>query len=173
MITREFLDEHMPPSNRLFMLAADVAGMTSADDILPKGLRWLASFCENDRFSGFGDGAPAWRLQHPLDWWYTVQIDGLSYKDSMQYLTAEGWPSGKPCWYVRIECGMIHYIGAEDPELAVLRAIAFTKVLAERRSTAPDCRRAIDDMIIGLALAGPPRTPSPDLSFSQDPPSPR
>ena len=49
--------------------------------------------------------------------------EGPLFKPEHNYLTAEGYPLGTTCWYVRLENeGERHWVCAESPALAICRA---------------------------------------------------
>jgi hypothetical protein len=142
MITREWLDEHLPADRALDL--AETAAPDFRTMLVGKGLsdalRWLAALHEADRVP-----RPKWKDYdpekgvHPETAW-PIRIGGLGYKGNDSYLTAEGWPLGTTCWYVKVECGWREYIAAEEPEIAALRGVFYAAVTREWRDTHPDER---------------------------------
>lgn len=150
MITREELDQHLPAGMRLADIANRIIGLPYPD--IELSLQWLARVTEEDYLSSFSDKRPTWTMVPGASWghWSELRMDGLQYKRSSHYLTAEGWPTGTTCWFVRIECGMLYIVCAENPTLAVQRAVVLVHLLLRQREIEPRLRPDIWDMVDSL-----------------------
>lgn len=133
MITRDWLDRILPPCAQLRDAAARITGDSGCG--LSDGLLWMAQATEKDFFP-----RPAWKADGLSEDAWPVRFNGLQYKDRGQYLTNQGWPLSTTCWFVTLECGWRDQVCAEDPELAVVRAVFMMDVAIKWRDTSPKGR---------------------------------
>lgn len=148
MITREFLEKHLSDGPRLYDVARRASGCAihwgDHEQSMLEGLEWMARFTENNRHP-----QPPWKTPQEFETVWPIKMRGLAYKSSMDYLTAQGWPSGhgKQCWYVCIECGFREYIGATEPVCATLRAVIVIAVTQKWQDIHPRERPNLMQMI--------------------------
>lgn len=139
MITRGWLDKHLPDTEKLHALARVIVG---SDDPLAQ-LEWLAQASDSRRYY-----TPAWQKEARANYDHALadqerwglDIGGLEYKPESRYLTAEGWPLGTRCWYVLVEKGFREVIAGETPKLALSRGIIFVHCVMMRTDTHPHQR---------------------------------
>jgi hypothetical protein len=155
MIDREFLDAAMPDNEATLRRAEALTGLDLSTDIVERGLAWLAEFQEKDRFSGYRGERDGWSDENKHDMWWNIICASLFYKGKDSYLTAEGWPLGTRCWYVRIECGRRDFACGETMRLAVLRGLIFTAVTAARRAIDPKQRPNLHTVLREYASPSP------------------
>ena len=141
ILRRDFLDTVLPDDEITRRLAERLSGLDLSEDLLGRGLRWMAKVQEDDRFTGFTG------TTDPLETWWTLNTSGLTYKGSESYLTSEGWPLGTCCWCVQVECGSRTAICAETPELAVLRTIIVIHTILQGRAMPRPQRERLDVML--------------------------
>jgi hypothetical protein len=150
-LTRDVLDKVIPKSIHLENRARKIVRIARNDRIpLEACLIWLADTIEHDRFSGFGNGKnlPDWvRGFSRTDHWQDLQIEGLEYKPAHKYLTAQGWPTGTKCWFVRMECGWREFVAHETPLITALRAVVVAHCWMQWRRIPPEERPDFVKMI--------------------------
>lgn len=166
MITREWLDKHLPVDACLPLIATrclvkhfEIApGETNVDD-LEWVLNVLAKFVEKDWHYPYcwpddGENKPSWlRLESPdydpsaTSKMWNISIHGLTYKQRSNYLTAEGWPTGTTCWFMTVDHGWKEHVAALTPMAAALRTVVFVAALLEKRSFKPGTSKRVEDYI--------------------------
>lgn len=163
MITRDWLNAHIPVDDELPRIAAhafeNVLNRTveNFDDAL-QVLTALADLVEKDRWYGLAEHKPAWMQRDHPDYEnecsYNISIRGLTYKESMSYLTAEGWYSGSPCWFITVDYGWKEYIAHETPKGALLRTIIILSAIYLSREQPPKKRKKLGEYVAQVMEAG-------------------
>jgi len=143
MFTREWFDLHMPCA-ALRKVVFKLTDLDTCEEVFVKNtLEWLVNFQESDRFPS----SPDWRKDFPLGSCYSIRFSGIHFKGSLDYLTAEGWPSGTTCWWSRVEEGSHYIVTAETVELLLMRIVVVIEALKIFRSENPHTRRRLTDII--------------------------
>lgn len=156
VITRDWLNTHIPVDEKLRDIAAKALGayigrpVENFDD-MPSVLVALADLVEKERFFPTAALNPEWmQPDHPdyeHEWSWNVSIRGLDYKESMSYLTAEGWPCGTKCWFMTVDFGWKEYIAHETPLGALYRTIVVVSACLLSRQQPPKKRKKLVEYI--------------------------
>ncbi len=170
MITREWLDEHIPVDACLPLIATLSAikyfgvapGETDVDN-----LEWIleqfSKFVERDwhyPWSLKSDpvSCPSWLKVESPDYdsqatskMWNISIRGLVYKQRSNYLTAEGWPCGTTCWFITVDHGWKEHVAGLTPMAAALRTMVFVGALVDRRKYKPGTEPQLTECIRRLA----------------------
>jgi len=157
MFNREYLESVLPAGDKLDSAVArclvecfDVQHREDAERLvkdLPGLLIVMGKFVEKDWHAAFRrdqDWQQSSDPNYENEWAYQISFRGIDYKPFSNYLTLEGWGTGTICWFVTVEYGWRAHITAEEPRLAVLRAIIVMSAALRSRKTRPSQRSEIE-----------------------------
>ena len=157
MFNREFFDTYLPKGEQLdakvkqCLVECFKVELPCPDKDLAWLLTTMATFLE-DEWRRWLRHEESWKspqnpdFEHDLQSW-VISFRGLDYKNKSQYLTAEGWPCGTTCWFVTIEYGWREHATAEEPLLAVQRAIIMLCACVRASKTQPSKRRNVMEIV--------------------------